>query len=88
MHNELDDDFEFPVIFYMKHHRTIIDAFSRKLNIQNCLSQEIRQFNKTALTITFIINKSSYSTPGNILIKLIIFIFIHLIKMHQTMYRI
>jgi hypothetical protein len=71
VYNEMffDNDFEFPKIISMKHHRAT-DILSKNLNILEYLSQDSHQFNKmnSALIIMFIIDKSSYSNPGNILI--------------------
>lgn len=75
IYNEMfyDNDFEYSKIISMKHHRAI-DILSKKLNILEYLSQETYQFNKmdSALIIMFVIDKSSYSSPGNILITFII----------------
>lgn len=61
-----DEYFDFPIVLNMKQQKTM----NKLSNIKPCLkyvSQEINQLGQTnsAITILFVIDKSTYSTPGN-----------------------
>lgn len=61
-----DGNFDFPIVLYTKQHKAS-DKFYNKQHYMKCILQEINQLNQTdsVMTIIVIIDKSSYSTPGN-----------------------
>lgn len=61
-----DGNFDFPIIIHTKQHKAL-NKFFNKQHYMKYVLQEVNQLNQidSVITVMIIIDKSSYSTPGN-----------------------